>query len=228
MKSLTIVTGASSNHFKSLLNLIRSIRVHCSDVDLIVYDLGLTNTEREQLPNPRIFLYEEYPAFFNINIEAGQYAWKPAIIHEVCSEKPNNPVLWLDAGCLVTNTLTQFERTLKTEGLYSPTSSGNIHHWTHPTTLRLMRVSKKVKTMPNRTAGVIGVYSTDARKLMKKWCDYSHCRSIIAPKGSNRLNHRQDQAVLSVLINQHKTFKNNITQHLFSCISIHNDVDDPS
>jgi hypothetical protein len=50
------------------------------------------------------------------------------------------------------------------------------------------------------TAGILGVKKTKLNtNLLFDWSKYSEQKEIIAPIGSNRLNHRQDQSVLSLL-----------------------------
>ena len=47
------------------------------------------------------------------------------------------------------------------------------------------------------------INSEKMKDLLLDWNEFSLRKEVIAPKGSNRLNHRQDQAILSVLIHQH-------------------------
>jgi hypothetical protein len=88
---MIIVTGASNNHYLSLINLIDSFVEKNTKNNLIVYNLGLDydkwNFIQEKYKNAiflyKIFDYAKYPSWFNINIEAGQYAWKPTIIYRI-------------------------------------------------------------------------------------------------------------------------------------------------
>src|SRR5579859_3360420 len=117
MNSLTIVTGSSSNHFLCLKNLLFSISLFEPKTRTIIYDLGLKNSELEELESGpceiRKFRFEEYPEYFRINDSqyytglkinkghnSGCYAWKPVIINNLVQESCGM-VLWLDAGDLV-------------------------------------------------------------------------------------------------------------------------------
>ena len=95
-------------------------------------------------------------------------------------------------------------------------------------TLSKLRVTHAQQCMTNKAATVVAVdyKHIHARDLIIKWKLCAHKQTIIAPKGSNRTNHRQDQAVLSVLVNQ--AIQNGYLHHIPSkCLgfSIHNDVD---
>jgi hypothetical protein len=104
-----LVTGASDNHYKSLINMILSfMKFHKNDPDyvIIVYNLGIKEELWTRLLNifsrytnfiPETFDYSQYPDYVNININAGEYAWKPIIIHKVFN-KYKDITLWMDAG----------------------------------------------------------------------------------------------------------------------------------
>ena len=75
--------------------------------------------------------------------------------------------------------------------------------------------------------GFIGVdYSVDwVRNLVKDWHDLALTPMCICPPGSSRRNHRQDQAILTILYYMYqKTYKFNIVDAYFN-FSTQNDVD---
>jgi hypothetical protein len=53
----------------------------------------------------------------------------------------------------------------------------------------------------NRNAAVVGFSLDDTRalQLLREWDRLCHKQEVVAPVGSDRSNHRQDQAVLSIL-----------------------------
>ena len=63
MTMLTIVTGASSNHFRCLRNLLDSIQRFEPTTRTIVYDLGLSPAELRELRayEVRHFAYNQIP-----------------------------------------------------------------------------------------------------------------------------------------------------------------------
>lgn len=202
---LTIVSGASSNHFKSLKNFILSVKRFESNTPLIIYNLGLTATEITWLENQELVLkhfdFSLYPDFCNINTNAGCYAWKPIIIANTLLEVKHN-VLWLDAGCLIYSRLQSVRNAINDFGIYSPDSSAHIAYWTHENTSLLLRVNSSIKNERNVSGGVVGVSFShvSAKDIIMKWKRFALNKSIIAPIGSTRENHRQDQSILSILM----------------------------
>ena len=88
---LTVITGASSNHYKTLIQFIESFKKYNNNHRLIIYNLGLKEDEYNNLKNIyedyifEIFDYSKYPSYVNIKLNSGEYAWKPIIIHDVCA-----------------------------------------------------------------------------------------------------------------------------------------------
>jgi hypothetical protein len=119
---LTIVTGASSNHFGCLCNLLTSLDRH-EDARVLVHDLGLTEPEAQRLRDDgrklTTFPFDRYPPHFGQSATfALPYVWKPVIIHDVLMAA-GHPVLWLDAGNLVHERRTGSASSFRTVGFYS-------------------------------------------------------------------------------------------------------------
>jgi hypothetical protein len=173
-----------------------------------VWNLGLSGEVEATIASMgwvdlRAFNYDDYPDYFDIGIDAGQYAWKPTIINEMNAGEAKL-LVWLDAGCLVLGKLTWLRKIVGKLGFFSPHSSGSLKKWTHPGTLEKLRFTGDPSLFGNLAATVVG-YRTDIPKavaLIQKWARCALDQDCIAPTGSSRLNHRQDQAVLSVLANQ--------------------------
>ena len=205
-RSIQIVTGADKSHYLSLINLLESVREHEPEARVNVWDLGLLVTQLQEIevrfPKYLIkkFPFNEYPSYFDIQIVAGEYAWKPVII---CGEAAitDRLVVWLDAGDIVTSRLTWIRRLTDSMGLFSPYSSGTISQWTHPGTLAALGVRKNLLSRRELTAGIIAVDPLNDRAmvLLKKWDECALRRECIAPMGADSSNHRQDQAVFTVL-----------------------------
>ena len=136
---ITIVTGANASHGNSLLQLVRTLFRYEPLSRIIVFDLGLAPQQAEQLRTSfpkaelRQFDFSQWPCYFNINVNAGEYAWKPVIISDVMDECQKT-VLWLDAGCVIFQPLALIRNAVQNAGLYSPHSSGLVGQWTHPST----------------------------------------------------------------------------------------------
>jgi hypothetical protein len=204
-----IVTGADQTHSKSLSNLLRSIGRWEPDLRCIVYDLGLTDTQRKQLsaefPNREVrrFAYGDYPVYFDIRVEAGQYAWKPVIFSDVFREV-GGCVAWFDAGNLLFEPLTWMRKVVQEKGFYSPFSKGTVAEWTHPATLEYLGAGESVAR--KRTLAGYCVAANHrfpkSRMFVERWRECALVKECIAPEGSNRYNHRQDMSVLSILAHQ--------------------------
>ena len=201
-----IVTGADSSHFKSLCQLLNSLIKYESKTPIIVYDLGLSDYENDYLnysyPSVeiRLFDYSQYPSYLNIKVNAGEYAWKPVIISNISNEFKCT-VCWLDAGNLVTKRLVKVRKLTKVFGFFSLQTSGVISDWTHPKTLKYLKIPNNILNKRNLTGGCVSINYNNpkARALVDQWKKCALIKECIAPEGSGRHNHRQDQSVLSVL-----------------------------
>ena len=83
---MIVVTAASSNHFGALRYMLESLRALKARVEC--YDLGLAPREVQMLPRWAGLFYHKfdfaaYPPHLNVDIAAGEYAWKPVIVAEV-------------------------------------------------------------------------------------------------------------------------------------------------
>lgn len=207
---LIIVSGASENHARSLMQFAKSAVQHEPTARLILFDLGLTPATRERLAREipraeiRAFDFSRYPAWMDIRVNAGEYAWKPTIIGQVLDDAGHTPVLWMDAGNKIVKPLGAIRRLLQADGFYSPHSSGTVRDWTHPGTLNYLGAGAAYGHLPNLNGCCIGFHPAhpQARALITRWRELSLVKDCLAPAGSSRQNHRQDQALLTVLAYQ--------------------------
>lgn len=212
----TVLTGASDNHHKSLCKLLQSLLVKARGARVWVYDLGLTAGPRglvQAIVNKhprrlelRTFDYDNEPAFVNIHQNAGHYAWKPIIIFRALQELRGSGQygFWLDAGCRLASGLQRVRDAVARVGLWSPVSSGHVAMWTHHRTLKALHATAQDRMDNNRSGGVVA-FDPDhnqARYIIGQWYALARQKHVLAPKGSSRKNHRQDQSLLSVLIAQ--------------------------
>ncbi len=209
---MIIITGASQNHFIPLFNFIKSFLTHYENDEttkLIVYDLGFNLKEWNSLQKRnamyaniifKTFRYDLYPSYFDIHVNAGEYAWKPIIIYDTCIEY-GGIVCWMDAGNIIEQRLDELQRIIIREGVHSPKSSGNIAKWTHPLTQEYMKCREDFLILTNRNGACICVnYELPwVKDIVKEYRDLACIKECIAPEGSSRENHRQDQAVFTVL-----------------------------
>jgi hypothetical protein len=212
-RNLTIITGSDSSHFYSMLQLVNSVRItNNTRTKIICYDLGLSASQLEKFTEifPGILLkkfnYSLYPEYYNIKVNAGEYAWKSAIIKDEYNLiSPNNFILWLDAGCFVKKEFNLIKFTLFFYDIFSPPSKGTINEMTHSSTIQKMNM-ESYKSLPMLSGGIIGLKRTSKNdSLVNDWSFFSGQKEIISPIGSNRSNHRQDQSIFSLLF--YKSYK---------------------
>ena len=198
---ITVVTAASSNHYKTLLQFLRSVP---NGYRTVVYDLGLSDQEVTGLPSSvlyRKFNFSAYPDFVRISSpDAGAYVWKPCIVNDICDEF-GGVVLWCDAGDILTD-IHALIRSAITCGVYSGISGGTFLTWTHQTTRQNLPGSERFLHNQMRNAACIGVDCSNptARQLIREWKAYALRQEISLPPGASRANHRHDQSILTYLI----------------------------
>lgn len=219
--SPTFVTAASSNHFKSLCQLLETLRGQ----RVFVYDLGLTSGERDHICSTfeviyRTFPFHHYPPHVSLSAQdAGAYAWKPIIVSDVFAEI-DGVLIWCDAGNKVTDPVA-LEQCVRSTGVYTPTSSGTIATWTHPIALATMGVPKQWYGFTMRNAACIGFLKGSADPLVAEWRSFALDKNAILPLGANRSNHRHDQSILTFLYYKYKV----VRRDEYVGFSIHNDID---
>ena len=216
---LIVVTAASSNHAGALRQMLESLRRLEARVEC--YDIGLTTAEARALPRWDGFFYHrfDYTAHaphLDVSVNAGEYAWKPAIVAEVVerlrSRDDPSDVLWADAGCYFDALQPIAGRIRETGGLWVRPSPGVMREWTHPLMFEYLGAdANEYADKRNADATLVGFALGSAtppvrealyRDLVLPWRTCALARDCIAPPGSSRANHRQDQAVLSYLVHR--------------------------
>lgn len=212
---IVFVTAAEKNYFNELTFLLTSFKTNC-DNRIIVYNLGL---QSEQLTNlfenfpdieVRKFEFDNYPKFIKTYTDnkLGNYAWKPIIVDDLLNEVKSK-IIWLDAGNIINNKIIFLKIAITARKLIVPTSSNKIKDWTHPRTLEYISLNDRYLNNNNYASGLIGFDydSKKARLVSREWKKFSLIQECISPTGSSRRNHRQDQAVLTLLLYKY-VFKN--------------------
>ena len=211
---MIFITGASDNHIKTLHQYIRYfLNVYINDLInnnliLIVYNLGLTAENWNNLQNtfniPNIkyktFDFSIYPEYVNIHVNAGEYAWKPIIIYDICNEYKNDVVFWMDSGNAIHYRLDDICNHAKNHGIYTANSPGLVSDWTYPKTIEYMGCQDMLHYQ-NKNATCIGVNTSIlwVNDFVSEFKKLALTKECIAPEGSSRDNHRQDQAVFTLL-----------------------------
>lgn len=229
----TFVTASDSSHFKSLMNLLRSINDFEPNARISVWDLGLNKNEINQISKsfPAVeiskFQFDKYPVHFCIKVNAGQYAWKPAIVFEEM-KKNLGILIWLDAGNILVKRLFWIKKYISFFGFYSPYSPGRIQDWTHPRMIESLGAAK-FASKRNLNGAILGFDSGSivAQDLVNSWFLCALNPECISPQGSSRTNHRQDQSAISCLAYKNLVAHNGAYRANLNLIGIkiHQDVD---
>ncbi|CAG8596134.1 12013_t:CDS:2 [Acaulospora morrowiae] len=208
----TVVSGASRNHFcplKSWIYLTNKV-LKGFDARIVIYDLGLSKKQRKGLlklvklgyiTDLRTFKFSEYPSFWDISIARGEYGWKPAIVAEVARDYPGI-LIWLDSGTLAERKyFVNLPKLLKKyDGFISPVSQGQMKKWTHPGVYEYFGDEQwKYDNYLNCNGASLTFDTYITEKLIDAWYRCSLDKNCIAPPGSSRANHRQDQSILTYL-----------------------------
>jgi hypothetical protein len=199
-----------------MLYILRDIKSHVEPSaypHLVVYNLGLTTRQNQILDNLYRhdfvdelidFNYTKYPAFWDVRVNRGEYAWKPGAVKEV-QERYGGTIIWLDTGNVPN---TQFVETMpdyiQRHGFWSPRSTGFMGaKFNHIGLFRYFHTSRQeYAKMENCNGAALGFDADNAKvveTLIQPWYDCALNKNCIAPKGSSRRNHRQDQTAISFL-----------------------------
>ena len=214
---IVFVTAAEKNYFNQLIFLINSYYKHLNN-QFIVYDIGLDEKQSQYIRDNyqnlilQKFQFEKYPEFISQYFDGklGNYAWKPIIIDQVLKQNKSK-VVWLDAGNLINKKIRFLKIALTRNGIIVPSSSNTIKEWTHPKTIEYIGIQNNILDKRNFASGLVGFdYNLkDARIISESWSELSQIQECISPKESSRLNHRQDQAILTLLLYKY-FFKGNL------------------
>ncbi|KAI9310494.1 hypothetical protein BX666DRAFT_2006530 [Dichotomocladium elegans] len=215
----TIVTAASANHLCALENMLynlHNLKQHVAVEDfprIVVYDLGITDQQKtilDSLKNAEffdelvVFDYEKYPSFWNISIARGEYAWKTGIVKET-QELYGGVIVWLDTGD-VPNALfmRMIPKYIRRHGFWSPRSTGFVgSKFNHEGAFEYFKMSRKeYGALENCNGAALG-FDADNKlvvdALITPWYECGLDKDCIAPPGSSRSNHRQDQSAITLL-----------------------------
>lgn len=231
MSDMIIITGADKTHFKSACQCIRSIQKHEPTKKILFWDFGLTKEQSLYIQTLNIFYewfdYTKYPDYYDITKNAGEYGWKSAVIMETV-EKGYSKVLWLDAGNVINGPLHEIETFLDTYGIFYTYVLHDMKSWTYSTVFEHFTFSEQIYNKNMINAAFIGFHyeHEKGKELLQKYYEYSKKREYIAPIGSSRSNHRQDQSLLSCIIYESFPYWNKMKPYThISYISIHKDCD---
>lgn len=223
---LTIVTGANNYYYKSLCQFLNNINetLFNYNLNLFIYDLGFDENQINELFNllnvfnKNItynyvkFDYSKYPLYYNINEKKGEYAWKSACIWETYNVVNSGILIWCDSANLFTESkIEPLIDTIKQQDVYSPSSKHTVKEWTHKKCLEYFNIESDniILNLQQRSGGMLcfNLDNINIHSIIKEFYELSKLKECIAPQGSNILNHRQDQALFTILYYNYTNMK---------------------
>ena len=233
--ALTFVTAASKDYNDRLLYLISSLRHwEGPSARLIIYDLsaagGASDLNSDLLCGAEVRRFQCVDA--QTDCDLGTYAFKFYILEEVAKEAQR--VVWLDSSLEFHRNLDYIRHALDEDGYWFATTCWPFpNRFTHSGTLQEMKVPLERLQRKNlfRPASLQGTNCVDnrlapfspnvdiaatffafdtrsafvRRTLFGRAFPCAKSRNCIAPVGSNKENHRQDQTVLNVALYSDET-----------------------
>jgi hypothetical protein len=203
------VTAASSNHFDVLVAFLEDYKLKSNgqNIPLFTYDIGLNATEvaylRVNYPWTTLgtFNFTHYLPQYQEGVALREYAWKPIIVKEML-DTTTSAVLWLDSGNRLTrsDTVKALFSRIRRDGHITTTSGGTTKIWAHPKTLAFLNAPNLNVRMCN--AAIVGFDMRAYDTVVAPWAECASVPACLAPPGSSRANHRQDQSVLTVLLHK--------------------------
>ena len=218
---LVYVTAISDSHFKEALLMFGSVE-HClPNTTLIVYDLGLSDKNRQYLMKNhhvelRLFPFNNYSHLPHVK-NLFSYAWKPIMVQMLVQEY--NVILYLDSSirmksCDIKPSLSQL---LKFPFFDLAPYISHFIEFAHEGMLKYLQYPKHRRDVAhinvNLRAGcwIMWVNDIIRKKLIKPWLDCALHKECIAPEGAPcRMTsihdgryigcHRYDQSALNVII----------------------------
>ena len=184
--------------------MLLSAERHARHCTIVVFDLGLSQTDRyvlsRRFPLARVqrFDFRAYPAHV---ARVDTCAWKPVVIDETIRRRGES-VLWLDAATIIHGPLEEAFAAIARDGVLTLVGRSPVVRWCHPRTLDLMNVPEEDRQKSCRIGGVVGFDGDNAivRSLVASWRDAALNPGILDPPGAHRGNHRWDQALLTNLL----------------------------
>lgn len=223
-----VVMGAfSSNHYHEAQDMIGSVQTNLPYTRLVVYDLGLSTTEKAQLATycnveVRPLNFTKYKPYVK-HLE--KFAWKPIITSELSKEY--EVILYGDSSMRVKEKFAEkFLPLLLDFPFVSGPPAGHAHPitiYTHDAMLNYLRfnLSREMaaEKLDNSLQTVSLVWFTKLikEKWLKRWLDCALHEECIAPPGSSPYGckphrasdkgryigcHRFDMSALNVIIYQ--------------------------
>lgn len=207
-----ILTAADERFYKNLRQLIYSYKrvKEYEGSTLIIYDIGLTPKQAQEIKRMEIesenhlyyryFDFNEYPEF--VKPKYRTYSWKPILIYLASLEHRGN-FLWMDSANIILKRLDPIWQEIESKCNYAPISgSSDLETWTLQATFDYLNVPKHFYKKKNRAGNTFGfsIQCEVMKDLVYRWKELALIKECIKPEGAYRLNHKDDQSLLTILL----------------------------
>lgn len=212
-KKITIVTAADKSHYLSANQLINSVLRNTNNTIIYFFDLDqeaefdYSSFDRDRFKYKK-FEFNKYPDFFNFKFHSeydgtyklGYYAWKAIATKEI-ADIESGILIWCDAGNIIKKDLNLVKKVINKNHFYSPISSDRVKDWTHHSLIARFNLSNNILNKRNLWSCFVcfDLDSEFGKFMVKEWSIWSQQRILIAPEGSSRSNHRQDQTLITLI-----------------------------
>jgi hypothetical protein len=205
-QSIVVVTAADKHYFVSLISLLESIKRNSEYTNCTVYNLGLSYWQEiwiKRVASRSIQLLklptipQKFDGWDNVNSASGCFAWKPTVLS--LSSQEHHNFVWADAGVLVTRNLDDLLPIIVENGAFLIRNFEHINDtWTSDDCKAAMAASKYELNSSQVMGNFFGISLENClgKKLFEDWVHWSEVPKAI--KG-DRLVHRHDQTILSIL-----------------------------
>lgn len=205
----TYITAADEQYFEPCFRLIKNLIKLDKLSEIVVIDLGLSKLTLNKFKNfsnvtIEKFNFNKYPKFVSLkelpDNKLGNYSWKAIAIEQILQSRKTN-IIWMDSACIFNYKLNKIKKIILLNGVFFVRATGKIRDWTHSQTIKITE-GQNLLNKNCVMSGIVGIKYKNlfARNLISEWSKLSLNEECIAPKGSNRLNHRQDQSILQILV----------------------------
>jgi hypothetical protein len=201
----TVVTACDEGYFESVENLVASIQVYEPDMEIFVYDLGLTADQRDTVSSwAGVSLISiDWTQFPSHVVHRKIYAWKSAVIKDAVERVGS--VVWLDAGIELRWDLAELMMNfdMGESGHWLILDKAILQNFVHPKQYDALGLERGVfDNQFSLAAGMIAASNVSRAwtTLFLPWHQCSMNLECISPEGSNSTNHRWDQSALSLLL----------------------------
>ncbi|CAF1188001.1 unnamed protein product [Adineta steineri] len=210
-RDLLIVTTVSAGFVDRLENLIGSIHYHEPHRTIIVFDLGMTNSQRSRIlcmasVQVENFPFDAYPSHVTY---LQFYAFKALVLKEAFEKYrwKTKAIFYLDAGCELRSSLDPIIKAIKIHGYFLTGQKTFIINRTDDQTFVALNVSKSSFSIGKyyQVAACILGFSTNHsgfyKNILIPFIACSLNSDCIAPLTSrSSTTHHFDQSILSIIV----------------------------